>query len=83
MNIVILLCITTAAAYEKTPCKGTSKTGTTCKSPFVNKESGYCTIHNPNRTKCTGKTTKGAPCGMMVMKGATNCRLHITVTKKN
>ena len=40
------------SATAQPPCKGTTKAGQPCKSIIVNKESGYCNAHNPNRAKC-------------------------------
>jgi len=57
-------------------CKGTTKAGQPCKSIIVNKESGYCNAHNPNRAKCESKNAKGGQCGMPPLKGQHYCRMH-------
>lgn len=65
-----------ANAGERITCKGKTKTGGVCKSAIVSKSTGYCNAHNPKRAHCTGKTTKGKPCMMIVSKGTNHCRLH-------
>ena len=65
-----------ANAGEKITCKGTTKSGKHCKSAIVSKETYYCNAHNPKRVHCIGKTVKGKPCGMIVLKGSNHCRLH-------
>jgi hypothetical protein len=68
----------TSSAQTKEPlaCKGVTKSGVACKSTIVSKKTGYCNAHDPNRVKCTGKTTTGKPCMMVVLKGTTTCRFH-------
>lgn len=76
--VVMLLIFSNVVAQdkEKVVCKGKSSNGEQCKSPFVNKELGYCNTHNPNRPKCQGKNKKGNACGMMVSKNDSYCRIH-------
>jgi hypothetical protein len=75
---MVVLVLSASAQDKKQPltCKGTSKSGSACKSTIVAKNTGYCNAHNPNRTKCTGTNAKGQPCGMAVPKGKTTCRFH-------
>jgi hypothetical protein len=63
-------------ATAQPPCKGTTKAGQPCKSIIVNKETGYCNAHNPNRLKCEAKNSKGEQCGMPPIKGEHLCRVH-------
>lgn len=80
MFFLVAVLATSVSAQEKSKqvltCKGTSKSGSACKSTIVAKSTGYCNAHNPNRTKCTGTNAKGNPCGMVVVKGKTTCRFH-------
>jgi hypothetical protein len=74
--VAMLFVFSTVMAKDKIVCKAKSANGEQCKSPFVNKELGYCNIHNPNRPKCQGKNKKGNACGMMVSKNENLCRIH-------
>lgn len=76
--LMIIICFTaiTVSAQNKIVCKGTSKSGSACKSTIVSKKTGYCNAHDPNRARCTAKNSKGEPCGVMPVKNSTTCRHH-------
>lgn len=74
--LAAMLFVTVISYAQTTPCKGTAKNGAACKSVIVDKKIGYCNAHNPNRPKCTGKTTSGKPCQMVCLKAEPVCRFH-------
>jgi len=74
--LALMLLVTVSGFAQTAPCKGKTKSGTTCKSVIVDKKTGYCNAHNPNRVKCTGKTTSGKPCQIVCLKDKTVCRFH-------
>jgi hypothetical protein len=78
--VLVMFSLTTVIAQDKPDqrlqCKGKTKAGDACKSTIVSKKTGYCNAHDPNRPHCTGKNSKGEPCGMIVSKGKTTCRFH-------
>ena len=77
--LLVLMLLVTAGFAQTTPnvCKGKTKgEGKPCRSVIVSKETGYCNAHNPNRVKCSGKTTSGKPCQMVCLKNQAVCRFH-------
>lgn len=70
ITLVLALCLESAFAAV-TPCKGTTKKGTPCKSTFVGK-SGFCRAHDPATPRCGKPTSSGAPCKV----AGTTCRFH-------
>jgi hypothetical protein len=71
---IMILSIVLSITLSITPCKGVTKSGEPCKSTFVNKETGYCRIHDPNAHRCGEMTKAGKPCQMVTKEGA--CRNH-------
>lgn len=81
-QLALIICtLLTVVVYGQTElrCKGVTKSGKPCTSVIVNKKTGFCNAHNPNRPKCSAKNVKGEPCGMLPIKGTILCRMH---TKK-
>lgn len=76
--LVAIMCFLslTVNAQDRLTCKGTSKSGSACKSTIVSKKTGYCNAHDPNRPHCAGKNAKGQPCGVMPAKNSKYCRHH-------
>lgn len=71
-----LICASVTYGKDPVQCKGKTKTDQPCRSIIVNKETGYCNAHNPNRAKCEAKNSKGGQCGMPPLKGEHLCRVH-------
>lgn len=82
--LVAIMCFLslTLSAQDQLRCKGTSKSGSACKSTIVSKKTGYCNAHDPNRAKCSGVNSKGQPCGMIPLKNSSTCRHHSGVVVK-
>lgn len=73
---MILFSAFSVLAGDPIKCKGTTKKGEPCKSTIVSKKTGFCNAHDPAKSHCKAKNSKGEQCGVAPEKNTEYCRHH-------